>query len=180
MFNVWRYGDALSIGYGQTGSNVHGIRRRGSIIAGVWGLWLSPGKSVFVYAPFVLLAIAGIVISVGQLPTEMSLLIALVVATTLFFARVRFWSGDWAWGPRYMLIVLPCLAAMCAPFVKMVRWRQALAVLAGLGFLLLGALGVLVNFNFLYQRARATLGITSVTPSTTACRGNRSGGASVC
>jgi hypothetical protein len=159
MFNAWRYGDALSIGYGQTGSNLHGIRARGSIITGVWGLWLSPGKSIFLYAPFVLLAIAGIVISIRRLPTEMSLLIALVAANTLFFARVRFWSGDWAWGPRYMLIVLPCLAVMCAPLVNRVRWRQALAALAGLGFLLPGALGVLVNFNTFYQRARAALGI---------------------
>src|SRR5207302_1900255 len=69
------------------------------------------------------------------------------------------WSGDWAWGPRYMIIVLPCLAVMCAPLMNMIRWRQALMALGGVGFLLPGALGVLVNFNTYYQRARATLGL---------------------
>ncbi|MDQ1449276.1 MAG: hypothetical protein QOC79_2247, partial [Actinomycetota bacterium] len=158
MFNAWRYGDALSIGYGQTGSNLHGIRSRGSILTGLWGLWLSPGKSVFLYAPFVFLAVAGVAISVRKFAAEMSLLIALVAANTLLFARVRFWSGDWAWGPRYMIIVLPCLAAMCAPLVGMVPWRRALIALAGIGFLFPGALGVLVNFNIFYQRASETLG----------------------
>src|SRR5204863_3990139 len=106
--NLWRYGSALSFGYGQTGAHLHGIRARGSLLTGLWGLWLSPGKSVFLYAPFALLAIAGIVISLRRLPAETSLLVALVLANTVLFARVRFWSGDWAWGPRYMIIVLPC------------------------------------------------------------------------
>jgi hypothetical protein len=158
MFNAWRYGDALSIGYGQTGSHLHGLRSRGSLITGLWGLWLSPGKSVFLYAPFVFLAVAGIVISVRKFPLEMSLLIALVAANTVLFARVRFWSGDWAWGPRYMIIVVPCLAVMCAPLVSMMRWRRALMALGGIGFLFPGALGVAVNFNTYYQRATKTLG----------------------
>jgi len=158
MFNAWRYGSALSFGYGQTGAHLHGIRARGALVTGIWGLWLSPGKSIFLYAPFVLLAVAGIIISIRRLPAEMSLLIALVAANTVFFARVRFWSGDWAWGPRYMIIVLPCLAVMCAPLVNMVRWRRALAALAGIGFLLPGALGVLVNFNTFYLQAQKKLG----------------------
>jgi hypothetical protein len=157
--NYWRYGDALSIGYGQTGSNLHGIRARGNILTGVWGLWLSPGKSVFVYAPFAILAVAGIVIAIRRLPAEISLLIALIGANTLLFARVRFWSGDWAWGPRYMIIVLPCVAVMCGPLVGRIRWRRALAILAGVGFVLPGAVGSMINFNLFYQRARVTLGV---------------------
>ena len=158
LLNLWRYGSALSFGYGQTGSNLHGIRARGSLLTGLWGLWLSPGKSIFLYAPFVLLAVAGIVISFRKLPAEMGMLVALVAANTVFFARVRFWHGDWAWGPRYMIIVLPCLAAMCAPLVGMVPWRRALAVLAGIGVLFPGALGVLVNFNTFYLQAQRKLG----------------------
>jgi hypothetical protein len=158
LMNAWRYGSALSFGYGQSTSNLHAIRARGSIVTGLWGQWLSPGKSIFLYAPFVLLAVAGIVVSVRRLPAEMSLLTALVVANTLFFARVRFWHGDWAWGPRYMIIVLPCLAVMCAPLVGDVRWRRALAALGAIGFVFPGALGVLVNFNTFYLRARAKLG----------------------
>jgi hypothetical protein len=158
MTNAWRYGSALSFGYGQSTSNLHALGARGPILTGLWGLLLSPGKSIFLYAPFVLLAVAGIVISVRRLPAEMSLLIGLVAVNTLFFARVRFWHGDWAWGPRYMIIVLPCLAVMCAPLVNRVPWRRALAVLAGIGFLLPGALGVVVNFNIFYSRSRAKLG----------------------
>jgi hypothetical protein len=39
-------------------------------------------------------------------------------------------------------------------------WRNALAVLAGLGVLFPGALGVFVNFNTFYQRAHRSLGVT--------------------
>ncbi len=83
-----------------------------------------------------------------------------MLGNTLLFGRVRFWSGDWAWGPRYMIIVLPCLAVMCAPLVNRVRWRNALVVLGGLGVLFPGLLGVSVNFNTFYQRANRALGPT--------------------
>ncbi len=158
--NTWRYGSPTSFGYNQTASNLNALPAGGPILTGIWGQWLSPGKSIFLYAPFVLLAIAGIVISVRRFPRELVLLIAIVVANTLMFARVRFWSGDWAWGPRYMIIVLPCLAVMCAPLVSTKPWRNALAVLAGLGFLFPGALGVLVNYNTFYHGANRTLGVT--------------------
>jgi len=158
--NAWRYGNALTLGYNQSASNLRGLPGSGSITNGLWGLWLSPGKSLFLYAPFVLLSIAGLYWSVRKVPREMALLIALVIANTFVFARVRFWAGDWAWGPRYMIIVLPCLAAMCAPLVNMKGWRNALLALGGLGLLFPGALGVFVNFNTYYQRAHKTLGPT--------------------
>jgi hypothetical protein len=159
-FNSWRYGNALTIGYNQSASNLKGLPKGGSLATGVPGLWLSPGKSLFLYAPFVLLAVAGVVVSVRKFPRELALLIALVVANTLLFGRVRFWAGDWSWGPRYMIIVLPCLAVMCAPLVNRKPWRNALVVLAGLGVLFPGAMGVLVNFNTYYQRAHKSLGAT--------------------
>jgi hypothetical protein len=160
MSNTWRYGSPTSFGYNQTASNLNALPAGGPILTGLWGQWLSPGKSLFLYAPFVLLAVAGLVISVRRFPRELALLIAIVVGNTLLFGRVRFWSGDWAWGPRYMIIVLPCLAVMCAPLVNRKPWRNALAVLAGLGFLFPGALGVLVNYTYFYQRANRSLGAT--------------------
>jgi hypothetical protein len=57
-----------------------------------------------------------------------------------------------------MIIVLPCLAVMCAPLVNMKPWRNALMVLGGLGLLFPGLLGVMVNFNTYYQRANRSLG----------------------
>jgi hypothetical protein len=159
-FNEWRYGNALSLGYGQSSSNLKlkALRAGGSIFTGLWGQWLSPGKSILLYAPFVILAIAGVVISFRKLPAEMSLLVALVAANTLLFARVKFWAGDWAWGPRYMIIVLPCLAVMCAPLVRMVPWRRALTALAAVGVLFPGGLGVLVNFDVFYLQTQRKFG----------------------
>jgi hypothetical protein len=160
LINEWRYGTWRTFGYNQSTSRINALPAGGPILEGIWGQWLSPGKSIFLYAPFVLLSIAGLVVSVRKFPRELALLVAVVAGNTLLFGRVRFWSGDWAWGPRYMLIVLPCLAVMCAPLVNMRRWRNALVVLGGLGLLFPGLLGVAVNFNIFYRRANQSLGAT--------------------
>jgi hypothetical protein len=113
LVNEWRYGSPTNFGYalGTATSQSYPIAR------GVWNQWFSSGKSVFLFAPVAVIAVAGIVRSVRKLPMEMVLLGALVVVNTLFFARVQFWSGDWAWGPRYLQIVIPCIAAMEAPLM---------------------------------------------------------------
>ena len=78
---------------------------------------------------------------------EMGLLASLVIVNTLFFARVQFWSGDWAWGPRYMQIVVPCLAAMAAPLMDSPGWRRALIAVSVLGLLFAALPAVLVRFT---------------------------------
>ena len=70
-----------------------------------------------------------------------------MVVNTLFFARVQFWSGDWAWGPRYMQIVVPCLAAMAAPLMDSRAWRRALIVVSVLGFFFAALPAVLMRFT---------------------------------
>jgi hypothetical protein len=84
---------------------------------------------------------------------EMILLGSLVVVNTHFFARVQFWSGDWAWGPRYMQIVLPCLAAMAAPLMVDRAWRRALAALTVLGFFFAALPAVLVRYTIEFYAA---------------------------
>ena len=113
LVNWWRYGSATNFGYALgTATN-----QSYPIVRGVLGQWLSSGKSIFLFAPIAVIVVLGLGRSFKKLPMEMVLLGGLVVVNTLFFARVQFWSGDWAWGPRYMQIVVPCLAAMAAPLM---------------------------------------------------------------
>jgi hypothetical protein len=81
---------------------------------------------------------------------------------TLFFARVQFWSGDWAWGPRYMQIVLPCLAAMAAPLMVDRVWRRALAALTVLGFVFAALPAVLVRYTIEFYAAYRAMPPNSV------------------
>jgi len=80
-----------------------------------------------------------------------------VVVNTLFFARVQFWSGDWAWGPRYMQIVVPCLAAMAAPLMDVRGWRRALIVVSVFGFFFAALPAVLMRYTLEFYAAYAVM-----------------------
>ncbi len=147
--NKWRYGSATNFGYGIGSATSSSY----PILRGLAGQWFSSGKTLFLYAPFAVLAVLGLPRVFKRLPLDMSLLVALVLANTLFFARVQFWSGDWAWGPRYMQIVLPCLAAMVAPVIDSRAWRRVLVVLSVLGLLFAALPAVLVRFTLLFYAA---------------------------
>jgi len=149
VINWWRYKSATNFGYalGTATDQSYPITR------GVVNQWFSLGKSVFFYAPVAVISVLGLVKSCRRMPMEIILLGSLVVVNTLFFARVQFWSGDWAWGPRYMQIVLPCLAAMAAPLMVDRAWRNALVVLSVLGFFLAALPAVLVRYTIEFYAA---------------------------
>jgi MFS family permease len=155
--NAWRYGGALNFGYA-----LDQTHRPYPIVRGVIGQWFSSGKSLFLYAPIAVVAVLGLGRSVRKLPFEMCLLGAIVAANTLFFARVQFWSGDWAWGPRYMQIVLPCLAAMAAPLMDARFWKRALIVLSVLGFLFSALPAVATRFTTEFYAAYTAMPPPSV------------------
>jgi hypothetical protein len=70
---------------------------------------LSPGKSVFLYSPPLLAALWGARrLWQNRRPVAVAVL-AVVTPVVLVYARYLFWSGDWAWGPRYLVFALPAL-----------------------------------------------------------------------
>ena len=151
--NWWRYGSPTNFGYALGTATSQSY----PIVRGVAGQWLSSGKSIFLYAPIALVVVAGLVRSFKKLPMEMSLLASIVVVNTLFFARVQFWSGDWAWGPRYLQIVVPCLAAMAAPLMDSRAWRRALIGVSVLGLLFAALPAVLVRFTLVFWAAQQAM-----------------------
>lgn len=82
------------------------------LLTGLYGLLLSPGKSVFVFAPPVILALAGLR-QLWKLERGAATLAMVFPAIYLFFyARYTQWEGGYCVGPRYLVpsIVLLCLA----------------------------------------------------------------------
>jgi hypothetical protein len=79
---------------------------------GLYGFLLSPGKSIFIFAPPVTLALAGLQ-RLWKLERGVATLAMLLPLVYLFFfARYTQWEGGYCVGPRYMVpsIVLLCLA----------------------------------------------------------------------
>ncbi len=100
-----RWGSVFATGY-------EGVTRgfwRENPLVGLWGLLLSPGKSLFLFSPPLILALFGLRRFLTRRP-EVGWAVALTVGPVLLiYSRYLFWSGDWCWGPRYLAFALPVL-----------------------------------------------------------------------
>ena len=102
-------GSGWRAGYGE-----FALRFSNPLAAGLYGLVLSPGKGVLLYAP-VLVAAAFGVRRLGL--AAKTLLLGAPLVHILVVARWSWWEGGSAWGARLLLPVLPlaCAAAVLAP-----------------------------------------------------------------
>jgi hypothetical protein len=77
---------------------------------GMAGLLLSPGSSVFVYTPLLLLAPPGLIALWRRRRAETLAMVSLAATFLLFYSKFDGWSGLWsAPGPRYLYLIVPLL-----------------------------------------------------------------------
>ncbi|MFZ3343139.1 MAG: hypothetical protein WA609_20085 [Terriglobales bacterium] len=113
---------------------------------GVIGALFTPEKSIFLYDPLIILAILLFVILWRRLSPALRayaitslLLLAVYVC---FYARYAFWSGDFAWGDRYVsttaeLVALPAVPLLVHYRASLSRWFwPASLVLIGASFVI--------------------------------------------
>jgi hypothetical protein len=99
-----------------------------SFHTGVLGALFQPEKSIFLFDPLLVLAIFLLAWLWKRLTPEVraygvtSLL--LVLAYVCFYARYTFWSGDFAWGDRYVSTTVELVALIAVPLLT--RYRQDL------------------------------------------------------
>jgi hypothetical protein len=105
MFYNWvRWGSPLRSGYSPFLDEFFG---HGQLSMGLQGLFLSPGTSVFLYSPPLVLALAGIGEAWRRRRFTMVAIAATAVPVILLYGSYAFWQGGWNWGPRYLVFVLP-------------------------------------------------------------------------
>ena len=126
LYDWMRFGDIWETGYG-----LHGDTAAFSlnVLPGLAGLLFSPGKSVFLFSPALLAAVAALP---GFWRAHRALVIAvlgLALVNLLLYASYRDWSGDWAWGPRYMVTITPILMLPAVSLIA--RWRSLARVWQG-------------------------------------------------
>ncbi len=155
-YNGWRFGSPLANG------KLTPFADRSVIfsnpVTGLLALLVSPGKSIILYSPPVLLAVAGFC---GLWRKRASLALAIVAAATImliFYSLFRFVGGDWCWGPRYLLGVLP-LSALAYPFVAATsRWRKRAVIGIACAGLAVQVLAISVEHHrFFFERGIQTL-----------------------
>lgn len=137
LANTARWGHPFDTGYAKP-------MMTSTLADGLYGLVASPTKGIVFYAPFVVLALPGLVALRRRAPDLVALVAAAVVPLLLATAIYFEWGGGWCWGPRYLSPVLPLLVVAGAAVVRGPWTRVAAAVLvaAGIG---INGLGVVVS-----------------------------------
>jgi len=154
--NLIRYGDAWEWGY-RAGSDALGFST--PLLVGLWGLLASPGKSFFLYTPAALLSFFCLRSFVRDRRHEALLGLGIGVLFVLFHSRWWSWAGDWAWGPRFLLIITPYMVLPCGILFE--KWKglgnfhRSLALMLLLLSVGIQFLGVVIHpFSYIEVRGR--------------------------
>jgi len=154
--NLIRYGNAWELGY-QAGKDALGFST--PMLVGLWGLLLSPGKSFFLYSPVALLAFFCLRSFLRYRRNEALLGLGICVLFVLFHARWWSWAGDWAWGPRFLLVITPYVLLPCGVLFE--KWSELKRLHRFLAFTLIlfsvgiQVLGLAVHpFSYIEVRGR--------------------------
>lgn len=124
----------------------------GSSLAGLAGLFLSPGRGLLIYTPIALFALCAFLPGASAARRRYKPLlvtaVVFIVLDTLVLSKWLVWWGGYCWGPRLLTELIPPLIVLMALGVSAIEhsglgaWpRRAFAVLA-LYSILIQALGV--------------------------------------
>ncbi len=108
---------------------------------GLPGLLISPGDSVFLYSPLLLLLPWTLSAFVRRWRAETLLIVAIAASYVLFYASFIFWHGLWSdMGPRYLMPTVPVL------MLPLTGWMDARGRRAWLAVAPLAIAGAWVQF----------------------------------
>ena len=120
-----------------TDQYLHGVNAlTGSVMHGLYGLFLSPNRGLFLFSPILLLLIVAAIRAQSLTRDQRQLLAAYgagAAGYALLISKMANW-GAFGWGPRYLLPVLPVLffGAACG---AMSMWRIARPAVLALAIL---------------------------------------------
>ncbi len=104
-FNYYRFGSVLDLGYGD--EPVVGFTT--PLPTGIALLLASSGKGLLWFCPAVVAGLWGWRAFARAHPAQAALAALLLVSQLAFFGRWWAWHGDWSWGPRYLVAIIPFL-----------------------------------------------------------------------
>ncbi|MFC2064772.1 hypothetical protein ACFLXB_06725 [Chloroflexota bacterium] len=89
---------------------------RSHLIEGILGPIFSPGKSIFLYSPVLILAVIGLIRYFKKSYLAWLYFFFLVIVQALYYDSI--WWGSVNWGLRYLLPTLPIFLITCAPIIE--------------------------------------------------------------
>jgi len=147
-YNHHIFGNALQFGYpdsAEAGKHVTGFET--PLWVGAAGFLFSPGKSLFLFAPAILLALWGLPALWRRdrgLATVATLSLPLALG---FYARYTQWEGGYCYGPRYLLPALVLLSLALGPALANAGRRAwAVAIVLFVAGVVVQVLGLATSF----------------------------------
>lgn len=124
-YNDYRFGSVFETGYSLIASRLGMDFFSGtSLLTGLSGFLISPGKGFFFFSPIAVLFFFSIKSFYKRHTSVAAAFILLISSYLLFLSKNVYWHGDWTWGPRYLLAVTPFLIIPLAEIVDSPIWRE--------------------------------------------------------
>jgi len=134
------------------------------LFTGLSGFLISPGKGFFFYSPIAVLIFFSLK---GFYKRQRGLtfcIMGITVSYLIFLSKNLYWHGDWAWGPRYLLVITPLLMLPIADLVQNKFHREHKFIryaIIGLFFvsIVVQVIGVSVDYQRYFMTLQAEKGV---------------------
>jgi hypothetical protein len=123
------------------------------LFTGLRGFLISPGKGFFFYSPIAVLIFFSLK---GFYKRQKGLTLCIAGITfsyMIFLSKNLYWHGDWAWGPRYLLVITPLLMLPIADLVQSKFYGENRFLRYGIiGLFLISIVVQIIGISVDYQR----------------------------
>ena len=124
-YNYYRFGSIFETGFQLLAAKTGVDFFSGTpFLTGLRGFLTSPGKGFFYYSPIAIFFFFTIIPFFKKHRWPAITFIVLILSYLLFLSRNKYWHGDWAWGPRYLLAITPLVILPITGLLDSVRWRK--------------------------------------------------------
>jgi hypothetical protein len=122
-YNYYRFGSIFETGYqlraARAGTDLF---TNTSLLRGLSGFLISPGKCFFYYSPIAILFFFSIKSFLKRHRGTGISFIFIMVSYLLFLSKYVYWHGNWAWGPRFILVLAPFFILPIAELIDSPLW----------------------------------------------------------
>ncbi len=146
--NAYLHGNIFDFGYPSAAEGGKALNTFETPLAtGLLGFLLSPGKSIFLFSPPILLALLGLPRLLRRDRGLATVAAVTPVVYLLFFATYTQWEGGYSYGPRYLVPALALLGLGIGPALEGAsRNTRAIAIGVFAAGLFVQILGTAVSF----------------------------------
>ncbi|MGQ9458346.1 MAG: hypothetical protein ACUVS5_08690 [Anaerolineae bacterium] len=146
-YNAARFGSPWASGY------LPEERFSGDWAQGILGLLVSPGRGLLLYVPILWFALLGWPRLFREHPRDAALWAGVVGVYLLLYGKWFMWHGGYAWGPRFLVPVVPLALLGLAPWMEGGHGRLGWALFGAVVALSLAVavLGTSVHFALVQE-----------------------------